>query len=73
MALTAANLDGAVEDYVLQDAKFFRPSEVDLLVGDASKAREKLGWEPRVPFEELVNRMVQHDLKLESQKKTSLL
>lgn len=73
VALTAANLDGAVEDFVLQDAKFFRPSEVDLLVGDASKAREKLGWEPRVPFKELVNRMVQHDLKLESQKKTSLL
>jgi GDPmannose 4,6-dehydratase len=46
------------------DPRFFRPTEVDLLIGDASKAREKLGWEPKIRFEELVREMVQNDLKL---------
>ena len=44
------------------DPKFFRPAEVDLLIGDASKAREKLGWEPRIPYNELVRIMVKNDL-----------
>jgi GDPmannose 4,6-dehydratase len=44
------------------DPRYFRPSEVDALLGDASKAREKLGWEPRVGFEELVRIMVDADL-----------
>ena len=44
------------------DPKFFRPAEVDLLIGDASKAREKLGWEPRTPYKELVRIMVKNDL-----------
>ena len=44
------------------DPKFFRPTEVDLLIGDASKAREKLGWEPRIPYNELVRIMVKNDL-----------
>jgi GDPmannose 4,6-dehydratase len=48
--------------YVTQDPKFFRPAEVDVLVGDASKAREILGWKPQVAFEELVELMVEHDL-----------
>lgn len=52
--------------YVRQDPKFFRPAEVDLLIGDASKAREKLGWEPEVNFPELVKMMVAHDLKREA-------
>ncbi|MEY3680612.1 MAG: GDP-mannose 4,6-dehydratase [Ilumatobacteraceae bacterium] len=52
--------------YVRQDPKFFRPAEVDLLIGDASKAREKLGWEPEVTFPELVKMMVAHDLKREA-------
>ncbi|MEY4362089.1 MAG: GDP-mannose 4,6-dehydratase [Actinomycetota bacterium] len=52
--------------YVRQDPKFFRPAEVDLLIGDASKAREKLGWVPEVGFPELVRMMVQHDLKREA-------
>lgn len=52
--------------YVRQDPKFFRPAEVDLLIGDASKAREKLGWEPEVTFPELVRMMVAHDLKREA-------
>ncbi len=46
------------------DPRYFRPAEVDLLVGDASKAREKLGWEPRCPLSELVREMVASDLKL---------
>ena len=54
--------------YVRQDSKFFRPAEVDLLIGDSSKAREKLGWKPEVDFPSLVRMMVQHDLKLEAKK-----
>ena len=51
-------------DYVKVDPRFFRPAEVDLLVGDASKARAKLGWAPTVTFEELIHLMVDADLKL---------
>jgi len=51
-------------DYVVQDQRFMRPAEVDLLVGDPSKAREKLGWEPETSFEDLVTMMVDADLKL---------
>jgi len=54
--------------YVRQDPKFFRPAEVDLLIGDSSKAREKLGWKPEVDFPSLVRMMVQHDLKFEAKK-----
>ena len=54
--------------YVRQDQKFFRPAEVDLLIGDPTKAREKLGWEPKVQFPELVKMMVAHDLKIEAAK-----
>jgi GDPmannose 4,6-dehydratase len=49
------------EDYVRVDERYFRPSEVDLLIGDYSKAKEKLGWEPSVRFEELVRMMVDAD------------
>ena len=52
--------------YVRQDPKFFRPAEVDLLIGDATKAREKLGWKPEVSFPDLVKMMVAHDLKREA-------
>ena len=48
-------------DYVKIDERYFRPAEVDMLLGDASKAKEKLGWEPSVRFEELVRIMVDHD------------
>jgi GDPmannose 4,6-dehydratase len=54
--------------YVRQDPKFFRPAEVDLLIGDASKARSQLGWEPEVDFPSLVRMMVQHDLRYEATK-----
>ena len=50
-------------DYVVQDPRFYRPAEVDLLVGNPRKARQQLGWEPRVSFEELVQMMVDADLK----------
>jgi GDPmannose 4,6-dehydratase len=50
-------------DYVVSDPKFFRPAEVDLLVGDCSKARKKLGWEPTVTFEELIHEMIDADMK----------
>jgi len=56
------------EPYVAHDARFDRPAEVDLLIGDASKATEKLGWEPKVSFEELVRMMYEHDLLEESRK-----
>jgi GDPmannose 4,6-dehydratase len=54
--------------YVRQDERFYRPAEVDLLIGDASKAHSKLGWKPRVSFEELVQMMYDHDLAEESAK-----
>jgi GDPmannose 4,6-dehydratase len=59
---------GDWRQYVRQDERFFRPAEVDLLVGDASKAREQLGWAPELDFPGLVGRMVEHDLKTESYK-----
>jgi len=48
--------------YVFVDPKFFRPAEVDLLIGDSSKAKDKLGWTPTVTFPELVHMMVDNDL-----------
>jgi GDPmannose 4,6-dehydratase len=56
------------QDYVRQDPKFFRPAEVDLLIGDASKARDRLGWTPEVGFERLVKMMVEHDLERETRR-----
>ena len=50
--------------YVDTDPRFFRPSEVDLLIGDANKARRVLGWQPKVKFHELVSMMVDADLEL---------
>jgi len=50
-------------DYVKQDPRFFRPAEVDLLVADPSKAKAKLGWVPKVTFEQLVHMMVDADLE----------
>jgi GDPmannose 4,6-dehydratase len=56
------------QQYVRQDSKFYRPAEVDLLIGDATKAREKLGWRPEVDFASLVKMMVQNDLEIEAKK-----
>ena len=61
LAFSAAGLDW--EKYVEIDARFIRPAEVDYLCGDAAKAREKLGWEPEMSFEELINMMVEADLE----------
>ena len=52
-------------EYVEIDPRYYRPSEVDLLLGDASKAQEKLGWKPQCSFEELVTLMVRADLEIE--------
>ena len=54
--------------YVRHDAKFLRPAEVDLLIGDPSKAKAKLGWQPEVNFDQLVAMMVDHDLEYESRR-----
>ena len=56
------NLDW--KKYVEISEKYFRPAEVDLLIGDASKAKEKLGWKPKVNFKQLVRMMVDEDCKL---------
>ena len=53
-------------DYIVIDPALLRPAEVDLLIGDPTKAKEKLGWEPKVTFEGLVNLMVDADLELEA-------
>ncbi|NPV70655.1 MAG: GDP-mannose 4,6-dehydratase [Firmicutes bacterium] len=50
-------------DYVVEDPAFYRPAEVELLTGDATKARERLGWQPRTGFKELVRIMVESDLR----------
>src|ERR671925_1156656 len=61
IAFGHADLD--YNDYVVQDERFYRPAEVDLLIADPSKARSVLGWEPAVGFKELVTMMVESDLK----------
>jgi len=67
-SLISAGLEPDLKRYVEYDQNLKRPAEVDLLVGDATKARVKLGWEPKLDFHKLVDLMVQNDLALESQK-----
>ncbi len=62
-AFSLVNLDW--EKYVEIDSRYFRPAEVDILLGDPAKAKEKLGWVPRTSFKELVKVMVEADLKEE--------
>jgi GDPmannose 4,6-dehydratase len=57
-------------DFVVVDPRYFRPTEVDLLLGDAGKARAKLGWAPQVDFEHLTRMMVEADLELATREKT---
>jgi GDPmannose 4,6-dehydratase len=59
-AFSHVNLDW--HDYVQLDPKYLRPAEVDLLIGDASKAKNELGWSPKVTFKELVRLMVEADM-----------
>jgi GDPmannose 4,6-dehydratase len=61
-AFRAAGLDW--RDHVVTDAAFIRPAEVDQLRADAARARDQLGWEPKIAFEELVTMMVDADLEL---------
>jgi GDPmannose 4,6-dehydratase len=61
-AFNCAGLDW--RDYVEIDQRYFRPAEVDLLVGDASKAKQQLGWEPKTRFKELIQLMVDADIRI---------
>jgi GDPmannose 4,6-dehydratase len=65
LAFRLADLDW--QDFVEIDPRYFRPTEVDELCGDSSKARGKLGWTPEVGFEQLVTMMVETDLELARQ------
>jgi len=67
VAFAAAELEDWRE-YVRQDKRLFRPAEVDFLIGDATKARTKLGWQPKVNFNQLIEMMVRHDLNYESKR-----
>jgi len=68
VAFNYAGLDWSA--YVEIDSRYLRPSEVDHLQGDASKARLKLGWNPKVSFTELVRMMVNHDWDLARRERT---
>jgi GDPmannose 4,6-dehydratase len=59
---------GDWKNYVRHDPKFLRPAEVDLLIGDPSKAKTKLGWQPEVGFDKLVEMMVEHDIAYETRR-----
>ena len=66
---TFAQLGLDCDDFIKIDPRYFRPAEVDLLLGDSTKARTKLGWKPRVSFDQLVEMMVESDLVLAEQEK----
>jgi GDPmannose 4,6-dehydratase len=66
-AFSLVDLD--YRDFVEFDARYTRPSEVDVLLGDATKARDQLGWEPEVDFQGLIKMMVEHDLDLARREK----
>jgi GDPmannose 4,6-dehydratase len=68
VAFSTADL-GDWRKFVRQDQRFFRPAEVDLLIGDATKAKTKLGWQPKVGFETLIQMMVTNDLDYESKRR----
>jgi GDPmannose 4,6-dehydratase len=66
IAFSHLNLDW--KKYVKIDPKYYRPTEVDLLIGDASKAKKQLQWEPKVRFQELARMMVEADLEVERER-----
>ena len=66
---TFSYLDLDWKEHVEIDPWYYRPTEVDMLLGDSSKARKELGWEPKVGFKELVRLMVDHDLNLAREEK----
>ncbi|MBU1180943.1 MAG: GDP-mannose 4,6-dehydratase [Proteobacteria bacterium] len=67
-----AKLDLDFDKHVAIDPRYFRPTEVDVLLGDASKARKELGWEPKVGFEELIDMMIATDMEIARKEKTLL-
>jgi GDPmannose 4,6-dehydratase len=70
--LAFSHVDLAWEDHVVIDERFFRPAEVDLLVGEPTQAREVLGWAPHTAFPELVRMMVEADLELVARQQRNL-
>jgi GDPmannose 4,6-dehydratase len=68
-AATFSILDLDWEQHIRLDPRYLRPTEVDLLLGDSTKARKVLGWTPRVAFRQLVEMMVESDWKLARQEK----
>ena len=65
-----AKLDLDYQKHVATDPRYFRPTEVDVLLGDAAKARKALGWEPKVSFDQLITMMVEADLEIAEKEKT---
>jgi GDPmannose 4,6-dehydratase len=63
-------LDLEMDRYVLTDPRYFRPTEVDVLLGDASKAKKQLGWRPRISFEQLIDMMIDADMEMAQKEKT---
>ena len=63
-------LDLDYQQYVVIDPKYFRPTEVDVLLGDSAKARRVLGWKPRVGFDQLIDMMIAADMEMSSKEKT---
>ena len=63
-------LDLDYKEYVAIDQRYFRPAEVDILLGDSTKARKKLEWEPKVSFDQLINMMVEADMEMARKEKT---
>ena len=68
LAFKYADLEGQQDKYIVKDERFMRPSEVDVLIGDSSKAKRELNWSPKVNFNQLVERMVTKDIEFESSK-----
>ena len=60
------------KEYIAIDQRYFRPTEVDVLLGDSTKARKKLGWAPKVTFDQLIDMMVESDLELANKEKILL-
>ena len=65
-------LDLDYQEYVAIDQRYFRPTEVDVLLGDSTKAQQKLGWEPKITFHQLIDMMIEADLELAKREKTLL-
>jgi GDPmannose 4,6-dehydratase len=65
-AIACAELPGNLEDYVDFDNEMIRPAEVELLIGDATKARHNLGWTPKLTFQDLISKMVENDISAQT-------